>query len=357
MISILLSTYNRLDLLKNCLKFISNQTYEDYEIVLVDDCSSDQTSQYVQQEKTKNIKIKYFRNKENYGSRFGHTYIWKQMLKLMNGEYFISLCDDNYWPDKYFLENSIKIFNKHKSLSKVIGSQVNYYFDSIQDFQYFNYDQINSFILTKDKRFYFHNSILPDGYMTGSQYLKLFSQTPLNINIATDGTIFKTEIFKKSLTLETKNHSKWQAGYELSIPCSFFGDVYYLNSPTVVVGLHKDNMSFNATQKLHYLDTLYSVQNSFENLNKFNFSKEKNIFLQKTHKNFLINVSKSYIGHSINIVRDGSLTLNTDENIKHYVGFLDVFKKLKFNILDYNLMKHILFLYILKLKNIFFKKN
>ena len=37
--SIVITTYNRSELLKRALKSALNQTYKDYEIIVVDDCS------------------------------------------------------------------------------------------------------------------------------------------------------------------------------------------------------------------------------------------------------------------------------------------------------------------------------
>ena len=48
-ISIFTPTYNRVNLLKISLSSILKQTYKNFEIILVDDCSTDETSNYINQ--------------------------------------------------------------------------------------------------------------------------------------------------------------------------------------------------------------------------------------------------------------------------------------------------------------------
>ncbi|WP_163280589.1 glycosyltransferase family 2 protein [Campylobacter fetus] len=47
MFSIVITTYNRSKLLKRCLDSIKNQTFNQYEVLILDDCSSDDTNEMV----------------------------------------------------------------------------------------------------------------------------------------------------------------------------------------------------------------------------------------------------------------------------------------------------------------------
>ena len=47
-ISIIIPTYNSKKFIKETLKSIENQTYKNYEIILVDDCSTDGTVKLLQ---------------------------------------------------------------------------------------------------------------------------------------------------------------------------------------------------------------------------------------------------------------------------------------------------------------------
>lgn len=63
--SILIPTYNRASLLKQTIESILRQSFEDYEVVICDDCSIDSTEEVVKNFKDR--RIKYYRNKVNLG--------------------------------------------------------------------------------------------------------------------------------------------------------------------------------------------------------------------------------------------------------------------------------------------------
>lgn len=63
--SILIAHYNNWDYFQECYQSILNQTYQDYEIVIVDDCSTDDSYDKLVQLAKQNDKIKLFQNLEN----------------------------------------------------------------------------------------------------------------------------------------------------------------------------------------------------------------------------------------------------------------------------------------------------
>ena len=58
-ISILITNYNKEKFLNDSLKNVLNQTYSNYEVILFDDCSTDNSIKIIQKYK----KIKLIRNK------------------------------------------------------------------------------------------------------------------------------------------------------------------------------------------------------------------------------------------------------------------------------------------------------
>ncbi|HBR11523.1 MAG TPA: glycosyl transferase family 2 [Chryseobacterium sp.] len=63
--SILIAHYNNWDYFRECYQSILNQTYQDYEIIIVDDCSTDDSYAKLVELAKQNDKIKLFQNPEN----------------------------------------------------------------------------------------------------------------------------------------------------------------------------------------------------------------------------------------------------------------------------------------------------
>ena len=65
LVSCILTTFNRCHLLKRSLDSIINQTYRNLEILVIDDCSSDNTKKIIKSYNDK--RIKYIRHLSNKG--------------------------------------------------------------------------------------------------------------------------------------------------------------------------------------------------------------------------------------------------------------------------------------------------
>ncbi len=63
-ISVVIPTHNRKDLLRRCLEAATNQDYPDYEVIVVDDGSTDGTGEMVQHEFPQ---VRYIRQEPNRG--------------------------------------------------------------------------------------------------------------------------------------------------------------------------------------------------------------------------------------------------------------------------------------------------
>lgn len=114
MISVVIPTHNRSDLIQRAIESVLNQTYKDVEIVVVSDGSTDNTEEVVQsyQEKYSNIQfLSIFPGKGANNAR-------NEGIKASNGEYIAFLDDDDEWlPSK--LEAQIDVFNSDSSIGMV----------------------------------------------------------------------------------------------------------------------------------------------------------------------------------------------------------------------------------------------
>lgn len=99
--SVVVSAFNRLEALKMCLTALLNQTIEldNYEIILVDDCSTDGTKAYIDEFKHTETNIKYIRHQVNQGLANARN------SGIMNarGEYIV-LLDCDIIPEPDFIE-------------------------------------------------------------------------------------------------------------------------------------------------------------------------------------------------------------------------------------------------------------
>jgi len=88
--SIVIPTYNRASDLQFTLYCIFQQSFKDFEIVISDNCSTDNTESIIN--KLKNKKIRYFRNKKNIGMIPNQ----KKSIEYAKGEYVFLHGDDDF---------------------------------------------------------------------------------------------------------------------------------------------------------------------------------------------------------------------------------------------------------------------
>ena len=65
--SVLIAHYNNFEYFKQCSESLKNQTYKNFEIILVDDCSTDGSFEKIIELTKNDDKIKTYKNEENKG--------------------------------------------------------------------------------------------------------------------------------------------------------------------------------------------------------------------------------------------------------------------------------------------------
>lgn len=94
LISICVTTYNRKKLLPVTIKSILEQTYKNFEIIIVDDYSTDGTEKLVENEILPlDNRIRYIRHDKNKGLSFGRN----TAIFNAKGKYFTFVDDDDTW--------------------------------------------------------------------------------------------------------------------------------------------------------------------------------------------------------------------------------------------------------------------
>lgn len=101
-ISVVIPTYNRAELLYNSINSVLSQTFSDFELIVVDDCSPDNTSAVLGSFSDKRLRV--LRNSSNKGI----AAVRNIGVTNSNGQYIAFLDDDDEWlPDK--LEKQMKV--------------------------------------------------------------------------------------------------------------------------------------------------------------------------------------------------------------------------------------------------------
>jgi len=94
--SIIIPAYNVQNYIRNSINSVLEQTFKDYEVIVIDDCSTDDTKKEI--EKIKNIK--FIKHSENKGLGAARN----SGMEVANGEYIIFLDGDDYFNNEEVLE-------------------------------------------------------------------------------------------------------------------------------------------------------------------------------------------------------------------------------------------------------------
>jgi glycosyltransferase involved in cell wall biosynthesis len=340
-VSVLITTYNRSKLLKRAINSVLGQTFKDYEIVIVDDCSMDDTREVV--EAFHDPRIRYFRNEINVGSKEGDRPILRRLIyELMRGKYFVYLCDDDYWLLPNLLELQVAAFREDDDLVIAIGGQLSH-FITTPDSKLAGTDDLPMAITPKDIEKYFdlktltsrtpHLSFMRSAEgiplfrsakMTSDEFLEEFASNPASKNIIVGGMLYSRELFLRSGALLSLDGSHWQAGYELIMGPACYGNVVYFDQPAIITEIRGENASFRGTQVDHYLDSVKSVEIAFKRPLADAGFRQRRGFLRQVKNNTLRRLSNSFLGNTLSINRFGELSLCSAENISKPVTHREV---------------------------------
>jgi len=113
--SVIICTFNRYPLVKRAIDSVLSQKNVDFELIVVDDCSTDNTFAALHSEYENKIKlVKTPQNsKVAYSTNFGFSY--------SSGDHIALLGDDDYWNDNLKLYKQLQLFDKSKNIA-IVGS-------------------------------------------------------------------------------------------------------------------------------------------------------------------------------------------------------------------------------------------
>ncbi|MDY6459285.1 glycosyltransferase [Acinetobacter faecalis] len=121
LIHIIVVTFNRKELLSNILNFLLFQSYSDVQILVVDNCCTDNSKEYIQENNMLD-KVKWYSLTENMGGAGGFFEGIKHALE--QGAEYIWMMDDDGHPDEHCLEKLYETLLE-KSLDAISPLQIN----------------------------------------------------------------------------------------------------------------------------------------------------------------------------------------------------------------------------------------
>lgn len=107
LVSIITPVYNAERFLSDTIKSVQNQTYKNWEILLIDDCSKDNSAQIIKEFQKYDNRIKYIKLKKNSGASVSRN----EGIRNAKGRFIAFVDSDDVWkPEK--LEIQIKYMLK-----------------------------------------------------------------------------------------------------------------------------------------------------------------------------------------------------------------------------------------------------
>ena len=107
LVSIIMPSYNTAKYIEESIKTVLNQTYTNWELIIVDDCSTDDTDLIIKPY-LEDKRIKYLKNEKNSGAAVSRNYA----LREAQGKWIAFLDSDDLWhPEK--LERQIEFMEEN----------------------------------------------------------------------------------------------------------------------------------------------------------------------------------------------------------------------------------------------------
>lgn len=120
LVSIIVPCYNQAQYLDECLQSVLNQTYQNWECIIINDGSTDNTTDVSKKWTEKDARFFYF-EKENGGVSSARNY----GIKKSKGIYILPLDGDDYISNNY-IETCVKEFEINSNTKLVYGKAINF---------------------------------------------------------------------------------------------------------------------------------------------------------------------------------------------------------------------------------------
>jgi glycosyltransferase involved in cell wall biosynthesis len=115
----MIPTYNQEDKIERAIQSAIAQDYENLEIIIADDCSTDNTEHRVKKYLV-DERIKYYKHKTNVGRVANYRYT---LESLASGEWVVNLDGDDFYIDNSFISYAVSKLNLYKDDYNIVFIQ------------------------------------------------------------------------------------------------------------------------------------------------------------------------------------------------------------------------------------------
>jgi len=295
LVSIIIPNYNHAPYLHERIESILNQTFKDYEIIILDDFSTDNSKEIINEYQNHPRISHIIYNNINSGSTFVQ---WNRGFNLAKGKY-IWIAESDDFCEKDMLE--VLVNNINKQSNNVLAFCLSQFVNS-------NGNKINPFLKTS-------KNIIISGNKFISNYMT-FENAIHNASSA---------IFKKDcLSVITSDYTKFKAAGDrlFWIEIAKQGNVAIVNTPLNYFRQHKIKVSpakliDGTTFKEDYL--IFSYLRSLNYINKY-----QNFFIKNHYTNKIYKVKEMSATKKNEMLH---LWNNTISNCRILVAFIDLLYK------------------------------
>ncbi len=268
MISIALATYNGSAFIKDQIESIFSQTWNDFEIIACDDCSTDNTLKILREYALKDYRLKVYQNKTNLGFKKNFEHI----LSLCSGEY-IACCDqDDIWEKDHLeiLFNNIGTNDCIGANATIIDKYGNFMNLTTKDML-----SVDSSLITPNSIFRhecFYNIIQGTACLFRKELLTKILPFPDGIQfhdhwIALNASVQNGCMYIPDIVLQYRNHEKNITGYKK------FNIFHALKTIFQARSIRKQIYSANLAMLMAIKQNNLPVENIFHIDNAINFFK------------------------------------------------------------------------------------
>lgn len=249
-VSVVIPTRNRRPLLIETINSVLAQTYTNYELIISDNNSTDDTAIYVKKLSKIHPHIRYVKT----SASLQMVASWNNGINYIKGKYFCLLMDDDLW-EPTFLEKMVKILDTNNDVGIVATQPIPFYNKDVKKVYPKNHYRINK------------GDLKLDGYECISRFLRREWRVGLPSAVMTRSKYFKELGMFKEPGIDPE---MWLRILQLS-------NFYYLDEPLVKWRIHNTG-SYTSTEKnsrlkssLTLLEVLKLVYSYVEDVDTHNF--------------------------------------------------------------------------------------